>query len=322
MDDGESVSDGSEALPVPHRAVMSNRPRGSDDDERWEDASSEGSAADGFGCENYDFEMDGSVCSSPNHMSEDDERPPAASQVRFHSGEASAVVLSDSLEVIEEAYRGPEWARMELLRRQAALMSKLPPLRSPVSNHAGSNTENDKIDFLRPVGGVDDSRALRSSGKILRPFTREDPFQPIQKRNGALKKLWEGSASGATRNDVGLVETREDDDIAVIRGTPAEDENEKIERLKHMNHRLGLVAFESNANEFDSSGIPKYGQDLSDDDVDLQLLRSAYSGDITWGGDGQVRLPKGCIKASELAKSCNFVAYDHEMDKSSSDQDA
>ena len=185
-----------------------------------------------------------------------------------------------------------------------------------------------KLAQVQNGGKTGDSKSNRSVGRVLHPFTREDPFVPLPKKSGALKQLWDGAASEA---EFGLVSGAEEE-IAMLRmGAGSNVPNEKAERLKQMDERLGLVAYESNANEFDPSGLPKYGQELSDDERDITLLREAYSGDIAWMGDGTVHVPGtngNCSKSTDysmiqLAKQThNMIAYDSDLDCSSDGNNA
>lgn len=291
---------------------------GAPGDGEWEDVSSEEGARDTYGCEEFDFELDGSES--------DVEQAPGERRVKFQStdgGGTAAVaidgddaMLDGQMDGIDDS-RGEEWARMQRVQAQANRMSRLAPLRS--SGKPGRGT--DKVDYLNPVGGRDDSRALHSSGKVMKAFTREDPFQPLPKKTGALKKLWDGASASAPSETGAEGDGAElDRDIAALRsGAGSGGLNEKQERLKQMDERLGLVAYESNANEFDADGLPKYGAELSDDDEDLRVLRAAYAADIAWGSDGSVSLPT-TSGVRGAAQTHNEVAYDSELDKSTDDE--
>lgn len=276
--------------------------------EEWEDVSADSEdGRDLHACEDFDFELDGS--------SVDSETGRQPRQVHFQLApvdtHGATTQLSDCVS------KGPKWDRMQLVQQQAAAMNALPPLRNQ-ANRVGTKDESDRIDYLNTAGGRDASRALRSSGKVLRPFTREDPFQPIPKKKGALKQLWDGlsSTGPAVEGDQGCA----DEDIAALRGYDSGACGmEKKERLEQMDERLGLVPFDSNANEFDASGLPKYGPDLSDDEVDLQYLRSAYNSDITWAGDGTVIVPIDARHSVAIlaSQTHNMHAYDSSSDQSS-----
>lgn len=133
----------------------------------------------------------------------------------------------------------------------------------------------------------------------------ENEISSVVKRDTkTLQQLWEEGGS--------------DDDIDL-----GIDENPiklKQQRLRGMQSSSGLQ-FASNPREFDRSGLPKYGHDLSDDDdyvekdesvIDLLNARKLFESRMQ-GHEGQF---DSYISRSKLPR--NTVAYDSELDESDS----
>lgn len=85
------------------------------------------------------------------------------------------------------------------------------------------------------------------------------------------------------------------------------------ERIIAMREKSGL-RFASNPREFNSNGLPKYGQDLSDDEIDEKLLRDAYEDTEKYY---QNRNKINRFISTMPPKSS--IAFDPEMDLSDSD---
>jgi len=81
------------------------------------------------------------------------------------------------------------------------------------------------------------------------------------------------------------------------------------QRVQDMRQRTGML-FAANPREFTANGLPKYGMELSDDEVDLELLQS--SGIVSSGNSNTNTINRD---------NKQLIAYDSELDKSSSDDD-
>jgi hypothetical protein len=143
-------------------------------------------------------------------------------------------------------------------------------------------------------------------GAVMHPFTKDDPMAPVNRKHGALKELWAGA-----ENELGM-------------STEAPKANRAHEeRVQQMSERLGLEPFESNVHEFDERGLPKYGAELSDDEVDLQYMKQAnYMQDGEDVMDGTAATE--CEQLKKIPKTFlptlhSTVAYDSELDRSSPD---
>lgn len=118
----------------------------------------------------------------------------------------------------------------------------------------------------------------RGVGRVLKPFAMHDAQMPTNDRENRLKNLWDLRPG---KGDSGSEDEYRD----------AEEE-----RLENMAHRTGMHVGASHR-EFDASGLPKYGCDLSDD------------GDIDW-------MNSHSIEKSMRDQYWNDTAYDSELDGS------
>ena len=88
---------------------------------------------------------------------------------------------------------------------------------------------------------------------------------------------------------------------------------EHRERVMAMRERSGLT-FASNPREFNARGLPKYGQDISDDEIDEKLLQEAFEETEQYY---QTKDNKNRFITARPPK--NSVAFDPDMDLSDSD---
>lgn len=146
-------------------------------------------------------------------------------------------------------------------------------------------------------------------GKVMRPHVRFNDNDEsninhsiYQSHNTeSLQKLWgeEHSQSGGSGGD--------NEDSNRIHSL----QYEKTQRIEQMNQRTGMV-FGGNPKEFDSSGLPKYAEELSDDDMEIQLN---YIQDCS----GTFGTTNGRTTATNTASTVNkpsldTIAYDFELD--------
>lgn len=121
-------------------------------------------------------------------------------------------------------------------------------------------SEEDDSDIDDSDDDIDNGRMPRfekkSVGRVLRHGVTDDPFAPLSRDKNKLQQLW-----GVTSNN-----SDEDED------EPVRSQRERIEGMKH---KSGMD-FASVPREFDNNGLPKYGNELSDDDIDVELLRQAF----------------------------------------------
>jgi hypothetical protein len=125
------------------------------------------------------------------------------------------------------------------------------------------------------TGGNGSSRRVErfnrnSVGRVLRPHMMDDEGEGgvmSQKRDPeALQQLWGLREAGG---DDDYEEDEEDDDNAVNNKFRSE-RAEHNQRIKGMRAGTGMQ-FAANPREFDRSGLPKYGAELSDEEGDIEL---------------------------------------------------
>jgi hypothetical protein len=119
-------------------------------------------------------------------------------------------------------------------------------------------SDEDDSDVDDSDDDIDNGRMPRfekkSVGRVLRHGITDDPFEPLSRDKHRLQQLW------GLNNDV------DDEDL------PIRNQRERIEGMKL---KSGMD-FASVPREFGINGLPKYGNELSDDDIDEELLRQAF----------------------------------------------
>jgi hypothetical protein len=116
-------------------------------------------------------------------------------------------------------------------------------------------------------------------GNVMHPFTRDDAMAPVNRTHGALGRLWSGADSainGRMNEDIESHAPLSSNSLALLSYGTNPSLSSISYRLQEMDERLGFVPYESNANEFDERGLPKYGFDLSDDGTDDLIIRQSY----------------------------------------------
>jgi hypothetical protein len=135
-------------------------------------------------------------------------------------------------------------------------------------------------------------------GQVMHSFTRDDAMAPVNRTHGALGRLWSGADSAANEN---------------LSQEPEFRAQSTSNRIHEMDERLGLVPFESNANEFDERGIPKYGFDLSDDGADELIVQQSYGSEVPFQKQNNSTVTSN--RTYDMSEYSKF-AYDPELDES------
>jgi hypothetical protein len=206
---------------------------------------------------------------------------------------------------------------------------------SSMDNDEEYNSDYDLQDLNDSDGELDKNSikfGRNSIGRVLRPGIIDDHLAPIIRQEGALQELWgdvnsyEDSttksyrdhiqtnsssimgtklSNAVTKNALSLSENSVD--IEMYTGHNDSFQREKVsqehaDRLAGMAHRTGMN-FGAVPSEFDSSGIPKYGMELSDDELDDEII--AYS-----------NMQRNDIH-TEILPSKSAIAYDSDLDRDS-----
>jgi hypothetical protein len=125
------------------------------------------------------------------------------------------------------------------------------------------------------TGGNGSSRRVErfnrnSVGRVLRPHMMDDEgdggVMSQQRDPEALQQLW-GLREGGGDDDY---EEDEEDDNNAVNNKFRSERAEHNQRVKGMRAGTGMQ-FAANPREFDRSGLPKYGAELSDEEGDIEL---------------------------------------------------
>jgi hypothetical protein len=138
----------------------------------------------------------------------------------------------------------------------------------------GGDEEMEGLDYGFTGGNGSSRRVERfnrnSVGRVLRPHMMDDEGDGgvmSQKRDPeALQQLW-GLREGGGDDDY---EEDEEDDNNAVNNKFRSERAEHNQRVKGMRAGTGMQ-FAANPREFDRSGLPKYGAELSDEEGDIEL---------------------------------------------------
>ena len=189
---------------------------------------------DGYGCELVAFEYD-EVWSDLG----DDEEPDSNDE-RYFGNDYPEDELSGEEEDDRQEYEEEQWGGRE---------------------EAASSDEEDQEEDRFP-------RFERTGvGRVLVPFSRNDPHLPVTQQHRGVQKLW--SLRGGRK--AGKNGINEEDSGSEGSGGSSGDDDEHERRLRHMHLRTGM-GVAGNIAQFEASGLARYGGELSDDESDLRLL--------------------------------------------------